>query len=446
MIIISQIREALQSMFSQCAELANQEHRVIERVRKFNPHSLAQTFILAFLQNPQANSEEIAGMAASCGAPMTKQAIDKRFTQKAADFFEAVFRQATKLVVRSDRSLAPLLDRFTEVIVIDASSISLPDSQQDRFKGRGGSHGYGKSALKLQTELDLKRGGLACVDIEQGSDADVACARQTVARPTGSLRITDLGYFSISVFQSLANAGAYFLSRIQRITIVRDDGGRESNIVEYLRAQPSSLVDCWIEIGTKNRLKCRLIAWKVLPDQAAERRRKLRLAHKKRNRGEPCSEALAACDWTFLVTNLPAEKLTVKEAIVLYRARWQIELLFKRWKSLGLIASLNGKHDAEKMVRLWSRLCAALIQHWLTVLCGWREDLIISFARVAKAAKRIAEQLALGLSSDGSESLVERILQRFYDKTSCCARADKRTNRGAIELLRDPEKLGYTLS
>ena len=80
------------------------------------------------------------------------------------------------------------------------------------------------------------------------------------------------------------------------------------------------------------------------------------------------------------VTNVPEEKLSFREAIVLYRARWQIELLFKRWKSIGLIATLTGKNDAAIMVRLWARLCASVIQHWLTVYCSWRPDLLISFA------------------------------------------------------------------
>jgi IS4 transposase len=49
-------------------------------------------------------------------------------------------------------------------------------------------------------------------------------------------------------------------------------------------------------------------------------------------------ERLAWCDWTILATNAPVEKLTPKEATVLYRTRWQGELLFKRWKSQGLAA------------------------------------------------------------------------------------------------------------
>lgn len=446
MSMVSQIRRALHTMFGQCAAQANEQHCVIQRVRKFDPKSFAETFILAFLQNPNASSAEIASMAATCDVPMSVQAIDKRFTHVAADFFQTVFTLSTKLVVHAEQSLAPILDRFTAVHVIDGSSISLPDSQEKVYKGRGGSHESGKSALKLQTEIDLKTGALECVDITQGCDADVACARQSVLRQKGALRITDLGYFRIAVFIAIANMNAYFLSRIQRTTLVHFAGKSIGNVVDFLCHRNENVIDCWIEIGSQDRLACRLIGWRVPGPQAAERRRKLRLLQKKRGRGEPSQEALKACDWMFLVTNVPEEKLSFKEAIVLYRARWQIELLFKRWKSIGLIATLTGKNDAAIMVRLWARLCASVIQHWLTVFCGWRPDLLISFARVAKSIRIIVSQIAMALSKDGSAALLERILQRFYETVAVSARADKRTKRGTVELLRNPEKLDYILS
>ena len=222
--MVLQIRHAFHAMFGQCAAQANEQHCVIQRVRKFDPKSFAETFILAFLQNPDARSAEIASMATNCDVPMSVQAIDKRFTQVAADFFQTVFTLSTKLVVHAEQSRAPILDRFTAVHVIDGSSISLPDSQEKVYKGRGGSHASGKSALKLQTEIDLKTGALECVDIAQGCDADVACARQSVLTQKGALRITDLGYFRIAVFIAIANMNAWFLSRIQRTTLVHFAG------------------------------------------------------------------------------------------------------------------------------------------------------------------------------------------------------------------------------
>jgi Transposase DDE domain len=403
---------------------------------------------LAFLQTPNANAEQIAAMAASCDVEVSKQAIEKRFTLKFARFLESLFKKATAQVVQSDQALAPILERFAAVNVGDSSSIVLPDSEQLRYPGRGGTNDFGKSAMKLQTEVELRTGRLECVEIEAGKDPDVSCSRQSTKRVAGTLRIADLGYFSIAVFTALSNAGAWFLSRIQRTTTIWIEGKRIGNVIDYLVLQELHVVDCCIEIGTKVRLQCRLIAWKVPSAIADERRRKLNLAQKKRGRPAPNHAALQACDWTFLVTNLPADKLTIQEAVVLYRARWQIELLFKRWKSIGLVGLLDGKNDATKLVRLWARLCAALIQHWLTVLCGWRSGGLISFARIAKLIPSIVEQIAdcLSLAIREQNSGLHRILQRFYNKTSKSARRDKRNKPGTIELLINPEKLDYSLS
>jgi IS4 transposase len=46
-------------------------------------------------------------------------------------------------------------------------------------------------------------------------------------------------------------------------------------------------------------------------------------------------ESLAWCDWNFLITNVESEKLNLEAYFLLYGVRWQIELLFKLWKTHG---------------------------------------------------------------------------------------------------------------
>lgn len=442
---LSQVASALKSMFGECAVMANEDHRVIIRKRKFSAQSLARVFILTFLQNPKATSEEIAVMASCCDVPVTRQAVEKRFTKTTADFFESLFRKATRLVVQSDQNLAPILERFTSVIIGDSSSVALPDSQEDRFPGRGGSHGFGRSALKLQSELDLKSGQLVCVEPVNGRQADSACAGQTAKRLSGTLRITDLGYFSTTAFASLAAVGAWFLSRTQRTTSVWIDDVHVGSVVQFLNSRQQPLVDCEAKIGVAQRLACRLIAWKVPAEVAAERRRKLKQTHKRRCRPQPCADALAACDWMWLVTNLNQDKLSMEEAVVLYRSRWQIELLFKRWKSIGLIDKFkDARNDAVRMVRFWARLCGVLIQHWIVVLSGWRSDRLLSFARITKRVPTIVKQIAEATSRD-SQQLLKRVLRRFDAMVKITAKRDSRTKTGTIELLRNPKLLDYKL-
>ena len=78
--------------------------------------------MLALLQNPKANGEDIASMAAAGGMQISPQAVEQRYSHKLAEFFRVLFRQMTQQIISSDTAL---VERFPEVILID-SSVVLP--------------------------------------------------------------------------------------------------------------------------------------------------------------------------------------------------------------------------------------------------------------------------------------------------------------------------------
>src|SRR5580704_14725260 len=106
--IIAKVGAALQELFGKIAEEASQTSGVIVRKRKFTGLSLARTFVLGFLRNPEASDEELAQIAVQCGADVTPQAVDQRHSPKLVKFFEELFRGATKVVVGSTKALSPI--------------------------------------------------------------------------------------------------------------------------------------------------------------------------------------------------------------------------------------------------------------------------------------------------------------------------------------------------
>lgn len=440
--ILAKVGGALQRLFGEMAETAAAESGVIQRTRKFTALSLARTFVLGFLQTPTASDEKLAQMAVQCGVAVTPQAIEQRHTPRLVDFLERLFRHATKLVVGSDRALAPILERFTTVTMLDSSTISLPDEMQGQFRGCGGSYDSGASALKLQTELELRSGALAHVEIEPGRSPDGATSRQEARHGPGSLRIADLGYFALGVFAAMAGAGEYFLSRLQFGTHVLLHPDRAVKVLPWLAKQPGRFVDVPILLGQEQQVPCRLIAWRLPREQANRRRQKLRHELRKKKGREPSAERLAWCDWTILVTNVPGELLTPPEAAVLYRARWQVELLFKRWKSQGLVAILSGSTVVRQMVRVWSRLLAAVIQHWLMVGTIWG-DPSRSLDKVWQAVQQFVGRLAVSLDR---LTELERVLAEMRVTFTKTCRRDKRSKPGTFELLNDIALLDFELT
>jgi hypothetical protein len=279
------------------------------------------------------------------------------------------------------------------------------------------------------------------VEIEPGRSPDSATSRQDVRRGKGSLRITDLGYFAAGVFAAMTAAGEYFLSRLQFGTQVLHDG-LAVDVLAWLAKQAGPFVDVSVLLGKAQRLPCRLIAWRLPQEQANRRRQKLRQEMMDKKGHEPSAERLAWCDWTILVTNVPEDLLTPKEAAVLYRARWQVELLFKRWKSQGLVAELSGSTVVRQMVRVWSRLVAAVVQHWLTVGSVWG-DPTKSLHKVYEAVRDFVGRLAAAL--DGTEQM-ERLFTEMGQTFAKTCRRDKRSKAGTFELLNDVGLLDFGLT
>ena len=438
--IVQRIAITVQALLADWADEVDQEIHVIQRKRKFSARSLAQTFVLGHLAKPQASDEDLAKMAAVVGPPVSAQAVEQRYSQRLVDFLEALFRQGVAALVQAPQCVPGILERFVDVLLLDSTTISLPGELAGTFPGCGGSHG-GTAAMKLQVQTSLVTGALDAVRIEAGKQPDRATSLQDPTPAAGTLRIADLGYFDTRVFARYEQVGAYWLSPLLYPTQVADPTtGAAVRLLRWLEDR-GPVVDERILLGAEQRVPCRLIAWR-LPEEVANRRRG-KLLHKARKKGRaaPSAERLAWCDWGLLVTNVPQQKLSIDEARVLYRSRWQIELLFKRWKSQGQIARADG--DAIRaMVHLWSRLLSVLVQHWLLLSCAWG-DFRLSLVKVWETIRQLGLTLAASIQDASQVAEVIETLQRMLKSTS---RRNKRKRPSTFELLIDPTKLEYGLT
>lgn len=431
---VTRIALAVQGLLGIWAEEVNEEHRVVQRKRKFSAVTLVRTLVLGMLQKPKATVNDLAAAAALQGVDVSPQAVAQRFTPQLANYMEQLFRRAVRCAIGLECKAAAILERFSHVFVLDSSTITLPDELEDRFPGCGGSHGGGRAAMKIQTQWDLRTGALHTLSLEAGRQCDYKTPVQTAPMPAGSLRITDLGYFDLDVLEDVGRANNYWLSRLQFGTNVYTSAGQLLVLMHWLSQQTDRIIDAQVKLGTQHKLPCRLLAWRVPAEVANLRRAKL-IAETKRKRGcQPTEERLAWCDWTILATNVSQDLLTPTEALVLYRARWQVELLFKRWKSLGLIDEMTGATTTEQMVRLWTRLLVVLLEHWTLLATAWG-DRRVSLTKACKAIRDHATLLARSL--DSRKSLLETFtaLQRAIQKT---ARYNKRKRKNTFELLENP--------
>lgn len=143
----------------------------------------------------------------------------------------------------------------------------------------------------------------------------------------------------------------------------------------------------------RQRVPARLLVYPVPQEVADQRRRRLR--KEARDRGLAVSDAtLTLAAWTILITNVPVEQLTLDEVLILIRARWQIELLFKLWKSQGQIDQWRSAKPWRILCELYAKLVAMVIQHWLLLVGCWTYP-----DRSLMKASRIIRQYALTLAT-----------------------------------------------
>jgi len=243
-------------------------------------------------------------------------------------------------------------------------------------------------------------------------DSRAALPLDTLA--PGALYLADLGYFSLERLRQIDQQDAFFLLRLKAQTAVFDANGRRWDDVTALLAKEGDVIDLPVTLGVTQRLPVRLLAVRVPQEVADQRRRKLRAAA--REKGQAVSERrLALAGWTILITNASPEELSVAEAVVVARARWQIELLFKLWKSHGRIDESRSAKPWRVLCDVYAKLLAMVVQHWVTLISLWDYP-DRSLVKAAQTVQKYALQLATNLWHHGRTEetleLIARCLKR----------------------------------
>jgi len=393
------------------AEAAARQTGCVQRVRQFSGATLVQTCVLGFLEAPDAVLSALCQMAALRGVTITPQGLAQRFTPALAATLHLVLAALVQEVVVGPAVTIPLLQRFGQVWLLDTTVISLPDALAPLWAGCGGQAGRGRAALKVALDLELVTGQLAGPALQAGRAADRASPLTERAHPPGSLRLQDLGFFRLSAFREATRRGAAWLSRLMAGTRVWTADGRCWSQSELLAQHPESVVDLPVRLGVKERLPARLLAVRV-PEHVATTRRE-RLEREATKKGQPVSaERLALADWTVLITNLPATMVTVEEALVLLRARWQIEQLFDLWKTYGGLDRSRSQQPWRVLCELYAKLIALVIQHWLIVQGDWQAP-ARSLVKAARVVRHCVHWLAAVFDRPHALRQVLRTLQRL---------------------------------
>ena len=380
MLTVAKVTHALQTAVTTAAERAARQTGCVRRVRKFTGASLVQTLVFGWLAHPSATLDQLCQMAAVRGVAISPQGLAARFTESAAACLRQVLEAAVAEALRTDPAALPLLDRFAAVGVADSTLIRLPDALADVWAGHGGGSPTAsgtRAAVKLQVGLDLRSGHLTGPTLHPGRQHDQTGALDPLAWGADALVLRDLGYFNLDTLAAQQAAGQWWVSR-PKINVrvqVGDDGAAGPTTIAavltpHAAATAGTVLDVPLRLGATQRLPARLVAVRVPPGVADHQRRTAKEEGRKHGR-TPSADRLATADWFVVVTNLPVERATADEVLVLARVRWQIELVFRRWKSVGAVDESRSAQSWRILTEVYAKLVGMVIAHWATLLGAW---------------------------------------------------------------------------
>ena len=317
-------------------------------IRRRGVRSAQALLHLALARGPGGLSlRQAAAWAGAAGvADLTDAALNDRLHQS-CDFLGAI----VTAMLRSRQGVAAPCWPGRRVRVADGTCVSKP----------GGKRGASGTDWRIHAVYDLGTGGFSHFEVTDGHGAEALDRGKPVA---GEIRLADRGFANakaIGRFMSAAEDADFVVRLRWSACKLLDRHGGRFDLIDHLRALPADrqIDDVPVQIAGADRpLGARLVIRRKAPEHVEAEIKRLRRAAAKNKRAlDPRS--LVAAEYVVLATSLD-EAYPADEILSLYRLRWQIELAFKRLKSLLHIDKLPSKTERGGLYWLYAHLILAI--------------------------------------------------------------------------------------
>jgi len=315
----------------------------IQRQRQLTGAGFVQALIFGQLAHPQATRRQLHQKLLCTGAVISCQGLDKRFSRQAEAFLQAMLAEVLCQQASSQLNDESLLADFNGVYVVDSTTL-----------GPG---------VKLLTCLNLSNASVR-FELADSQTHDNAIALAHAPLPSGALRLADLGFFDLAAFAAYDEAGVYWLSRYKARTHLLCPHTQQPLDLHALLTSQDRLY-CPVLVGEKARLKAYLVARRLSP-QHTQSRQQRRADRAKRKQQSLSQATLALAGWDIFLTNIPP--CSVDALCALARARWQVEVVFKLWKSFWGVEQRQSGDPIRQRCLFFAKLLALWVSHCLLAL------------------------------------------------------------------------------
>jgi hypothetical protein len=261
---------------------------------------------------------------------------------------------------------APWLGDIVAALIAEQAKVSAGRWAGYRLRALDGTSicqpGADRTTWRLHVGYDLATGQ---VDQLELTDLHGAENLQRLCYRPGDIVLADRYYARPRDLRPVMEAGADFIVRTGWNSLrLLQANGEPFDLFAALAAQAEQEGEVQVRIhegtATALPLMLRLVIRRKDPEQAQAEQKRLLKDAKKRGK-QPDPRSLEAAKYILLLTSLSASAFPPADILALYRFRWQIELAFKRFKSLAGLDMLPAKKPELARAWIYARLIVAII-------------------------------------------------------------------------------------
>lgn len=303
------------------------------------------------------------------GIHLKKQSLDERYNTHAVTFLKRCFEKVLSQWFVKEKPQG-LTTTFNRILLRDSSTWQLPTSLSNFYPSKDASKTG--ASIKIDYCVNYLDGKVEQLVLESGRvpDAKINTQHQPLYQ-ANDLIVNDLAYWNYQSFKEYSQVGAYFVSRLKANASLFDPHTNEPISLVTLLPKDDSIVsiECYLAHPKthKNSIAVRVCIEKV-PETISQQRLEKLQKTAKCQQWELSELRVELCAYNLFITNANQEQLPSELIRLFYGIRWQIELVFKIWKSIFEIDQVKPMSIFRFECMLYGRLILILINNQLQAL------------------------------------------------------------------------------
>lgn len=340
------------------------------------------------------------------GVSLVPSSFYDRFTGDLVELLRLLVAHLLATTAGTLTTLGGTLRHFKDLMLADASVLRLHARLEKLFPACRTNHT--KAAAKLHAVMSATGAGHEAVSVT-GERVNERHRLKIGPWVRDRLLLLDLGYFGYRLFDRIRRNGGFFISRLKTNAnplIVAENRrwhGKAVKLVgkrlqDVLGSLERKAIDVMVEVTFMRR------TYAGKPSRATTTFRLVGVL-------DPETK-----EYHLYITNVPPEKLSAEDVALAYRARWEIELLFKAWKTEFRLDELPSQKPEVVEALIYAAIITMLVSRRLHALLRARvgpRARRVTAGRVAALVRQLASDLLLVIAARRHDRLLERETSRL---------------------------------